>query len=241
MSLTTLDKIFIRSSVTVCRLELKKQALPTLEFVRWRKPRWVPRAKSKEFVLPKRQEYDPQESEWLRTTENHYRTQMKAIWQLIKLIPDQSLPNPSKKKADKEKMATASWQEMQDRMKYWNSRVAVTREEAENKMFQEKEDRLMGIIQQDHIIQQQFSEETLRRLKREKEVGFITPDNVEERLVECLEMTSDYDFAIDRDGVRVISLQDTETEKSGKKSEKTFDIEEVISVQQTDKQPDKTD
>lgn len=54
-------------------------------------------------------------------------------------------------------------------------------------------------------------------------------------------MTSDYDFAIDRDGVRVISLQDTETEKSGKKSEKTFDIEEVISVQQTDKQPDKTD
>ena len=74
-----MDKLF-QSSVKVCGLQSTRQVLPALEFVRWRKPRWVPRAKSREFVLFKRHEYDPEETEWLRRTENHYRTKMKAIW-----------------------------------------------------------------------------------------------------------------------------------------------------------------
>lgn len=47
--------------------------------------------------------------------------------QLIKLVPDQSLPNDLKKKADKEKIAKASWKEMEERMKDWNEQVALIR------------------------------------------------------------------------------------------------------------------
>ncbi|XP_062579075.1 uncharacterized protein LOC134240991, partial [Saccostrea cucullata] len=134
--------------------------------------------------------------------------------QLIKLVPDQSLPNPVKVKADKYKIAEASWQEMQERMKVWNSRVAVLREAAEEKRYQEKEGRLLGILGQEQVISEQFTEETIKRLNREKDVGFITPDNVEERLLASLETSADYDFAIDRDGVRVVDVQKTESKKS---------------------------
>ncbi|XP_061165904.1 small ribosomal subunit protein mS26-like isoform X1 [Saccostrea echinata] len=216
----SLINTLLKSGACVHGLESTRQALPVFDLVRWRKPRWVPRAKSKEFVLSKRPEQDPQEMEWLKTEENHYRTQMKAIWQLIKLVPDQSLPNPIKVKADKYKIAEASWQDMQERMKVWNSRVAVLREEAEAKKYQEKQGRLLGMLGQEQVISEQFTEETVKRLNREKEVGFLTPDNVEQRLLESLETSADYDFAIDRDGVRVVDVQKTETKKP-KEGEKT--------------------
>lgn len=37
------------------------------------------------------------------------------------------MPNDLKKKADKEKIAKASWKEMEERMKDWNEQVAMIR------------------------------------------------------------------------------------------------------------------
>lgn len=195
--------------------ESTRQALPVLDFVRWRKPRWVPRAKSKEFVLSKRHEYKPEETEWLRRTENHYRTQMKAIWQLIKLVPDQSLPNDLKIKADKEKIAKESWKEMEEIMKDWNVQVALIREAEQSKMNQQKQNKLLGWLNQEQLISEQFSEETLKRLQREKEAGFITPENMEQKLMESLETTADYEFALDKEGVRVINFDESTEKKQG--------------------------
>ena len=39
-----------------------------------------------------------------------------------------------------------------------------------------------------------------------QEVGFITPENMDQKLAESLETTVDYEFAIDREGVRVIKF-----------------------------------
>lgn len=205
----------LKYGVTFDSIECSRQALPVLDFVRWRKPRWVTRAKSKEFVLSKRHEYNTEETEWLRRTENHYRTQMKAIWQLIKLVPDQSLPNDLKKKADKEKIAKASWKEMEERMKDWNEQVAMIREAEQSKMNQQRQNKLLGWLNQEQLISEQFSEETLKRLQREKEAGFITPENVERKLMESLETTADYEFALDKEGVRVINFDESTEKKQG--------------------------
>ena len=45
-----------------------------------------------------------------------------------------------------------------------------------------------------------------------QEVGFITPENMDQKLAESLETTVDYEFAIDREGVRVIKF-DAETKQ----------------------------
>ena len=45
-----------------------------------------------------------------------------------------------------------------------------------------------------------------------QEVGFITPENMDQKLAESLETTVDYEFAIDREGVRVIKF-DGETKQ----------------------------
>uniref|UniRef100_A0A8W8IN82 Small ribosomal subunit protein mS26 n=1 Tax=Magallana gigas TaxID=29159 RepID=A0A8W8IN82_MAGGI len=158
----------LKYGVTFDSIECSRQALPVLDFVRWRKPRWVTRAKSKEFVLSKRHEYNTEETEWLRRTENHYRTQMKAIW-----------------------------------------------EAEQSKMNQQRQNKLLGWLNQEQLISEQFSEETLKRLQREKEAGFITPENVEQKLMESLETTADYEFALDKEGVRVINFDESTEKKQG--------------------------
>ena len=46
---------------------------------RWRKPRWIPQAKSKVFRIPKREEPNFEEAVELRRLHNIYRTQIRAI------------------------------------------------------------------------------------------------------------------------------------------------------------------
>lgn len=64
-------------------------------------------------------------------------------------------------------------------MKDWNEQVAMIREAEQSKMNQQRQNKLLGWLNQEQLISEQFSEETLKRLQREKEAGFITPENVE--------------------------------------------------------------
>lgn len=60
-------------------LNISRGSIPCMQQVRWRKPRWVPKAPSKIFVVREPTPIDPEEYAMMSTLYNHYRTRLKSI------------------------------------------------------------------------------------------------------------------------------------------------------------------
>ena len=74
--------ILLQISKPICCLRSANSAnsnVVNLVFVRWRKPRWVPKAKSKIYRVRTPTVFDPEEEEFKNKHLHIYQTELKSV------------------------------------------------------------------------------------------------------------------------------------------------------------------
>ncbi|XP_058807244.1 small ribosomal subunit protein mS26 [Phymastichus coffea] len=176
--------------------------------LRWRKPFWLPTAKSKVFRVPKRPQIPEDELKEIRRIYNNYRTCMKSIRNYFaeRVASKEVAQDP----VLIEKVEAEDFAKCSEINAAWNQEIALMREE---RLRKEKEIRDLQILQaienkklRDAEIIQSV-EKKVRQAKIEVKT-FVTQDNIDQAIEEALDNVTDYSKALDIDGTWY-------TEKSG--------------------------
>lgn len=172
-----------------------------LIFVRWRKPRWVPMAKSKLEIVPQRRPVVPWEEEFSKKHYPEYRTAIKALRCYFKQ-EQIALSETGAIMLEKAKREEEEFQQLLAENAEENERVAKIREAS----VQAEQDarilrRLKGMefLKQKRAVQAAKADEAVVILS-ERAKKFITPETLDHAIEECLNSLSNYDFAIDKNG-----------------------------------------
>jgi len=193
-----------------CAYEHK--ALPLVECVRWRKRRWAPIAKSKEFrPPPERKPKNPEEYEELKTRYAHYRTSMKAI-----RLYFQSERKRMEQQAVSEEVFAEKERKFQALLAIndkWNEDTKKIREERQAEEDIKTEDKTLA-----RLIKYEERREH-RRIRSEKLVEkeielvkeFFDMDNLDVEIEKVLNRRVNYNFAIDLEGNRHLEQADGST------------------------------
>lgn len=176
------------------------------ECVRWhRKPRWIPKAKSKLFKVPKRPDIPIGEKQELIRLNNNYRAQMRSISHYFEQkIQSQTTATEvieeQKRKEKEEYDCCVKENEM------WNAEVAKLREARLAKKEKETREEILRHLMEHEEQQKQLFEQAEAFVRQEKESSrtFITVDNIDEAIERALANPIDYNFAIDVEGNRYI-------------------------------------
>ncbi|XP_019626441.1 PREDICTED: 28S ribosomal protein S26, mitochondrial-like [Branchiostoma belcheri] len=174
-----------------------------LQFVRFRKPRHVPRAPSKANYVRKLTPIDPEEHTYLKTAYNNYKTHFRAVRNMFleeylarKRQEEGADTAKREKEEDEEHFRLMEWNRRENERMHQErlvreQRVALEREKADLETSIWKEQREQEIVEKmDELI----------RLEKEASQHFITLDNVEEAIESALSDPKNYNFAVDRDG-----------------------------------------
>jgi len=186
-----------------------------------RKPRWVPKAKSKLFKVPKRSELPEDEEKEILRLNNNYRNNIKSIRKyLIQehcIMYQASLDPEEILKHFKEDLKTCLVANDE-----WNIAVKATREKRLSDLLEGELDFARKRIEQESIKEEQIYElaEDLVRKEKGASVSFITPDNIDEAIDKALLETVDYNFAIDTNGEKILGRETRPIEEPGKVSVK---------------------
>ncbi|XP_059145317.1 small ribosomal subunit protein mS26-like [Physella acuta] len=187
---------------TVKNKILNVSTLHLIKSVRFRKPRWVPIAKSKEFYVRKPTPIDPVEYDMLNTRYNLYRAEVLSIRQFLKQQLSESAVNlKAQQKSDD--AADVAW--MAEQVKSWNKLVAVNREARQVKEMQKEEKRIAEFMAKKEENRLKVAKKAEILLLKNKEISSnfitdITKDKLDEEIERLLDSRSDYNFAITKTG-----------------------------------------
>lgn len=179
--------------------------------VRWRKPRWIPQAKSKIFKVPPKTVIPEDEKIELMRLTNNYKTQIKSIRRYLhgkyyRLGTFDTNVEEQRKQFEED---FASCVEINNK---WNDEQRVVREKRVAEELEEAlnvaRDRLELELKKREE-KQQLIEEIVRKEKEESK-NYITPENIDAAIERALATTVDYNFAINLDGEEI---KDFEHEK----------------------------
>ncbi|XP_065163032.1 small ribosomal subunit protein mS26 [Atheta coriaria] len=205
-------------------LQITSEPLSNLQSVRWRKPRWVPIAKSKIFRIPERPVVPEIETEEMKRLNNHYRTQIKSIRRYLtkqyEQATMQTVDPEVLKKAFEEDFAKCNalndeWNENQQKVR--EARYAKDLESdikiAEQRLTERKKINQEKFMQAEEIV------------KSQKAIAhtFITRDNIDAAIEKAISSEIDHNFAIDLEGNKIIGRH-TKPEPSK--------VDEKISIKQ---------
>lgn len=176
-------------------------ALAGLQTVRWRKPRWLPPAKSKMFKVPPRVTVPEEEEIEMKRLYNIYRTQVKAVRRHLR---DQFL-----RTSDTSEMAVKQSAEEEAEHQYLmeynhqeNLRVAALREERVKMEFEADLARIE--VSREKLAKKtlEAEEEALRIITETQELvkTFIKQEDLEKAIETALANPVDYNYAIDQEG-----------------------------------------
>ncbi|XP_077293754.1 mitochondrial ribosomal protein S26 [Arctopsyche grandis] len=169
----------------------------------YRKPLWLPVAKTKLFRIPKRPQIPTDEYEELKRVHAHYKTQMRAVRRYFwteYLAEKNSLTNiHSEKYLQEEEL------ELQKRFAAnddWNKQIAVDREAYIEESRKNTADRILNTIMKTEQINEKRSRHVEEQVQKQIELSstFITLENLDEAIDKCLKDAVDYNFAIDLQG-----------------------------------------
>ncbi|XP_060071272.1 small ribosomal subunit protein mS26-like [Ylistrum balloti] len=176
---------------------------PALTFVRWRKPRHVPKARSKIYVVRQPTPRDAEETELMKNCNRNYNTEMRAIRSHLNQVIEET--NKLKKvkmlthgKLDRER----EWTRMTTENERWNIRVAQNRE------LRQAKDAAVRLEEINRIKAVQDRRATRRHKEASERVAyeldqidkFITESNVDEVIDDVLDTSESYLFAVDLSG-----------------------------------------
>ncbi|CAG5121645.1 unnamed protein product [Candidula unifasciata] len=206
---------------------LKQQALlvsactsrtPLVQSVRFRKPPWVPVAKSKEFYVRKPTPVDQEEYEELKARYRFYRSEVDSVRQFLAQdlsarqhnLEDQDL------RADEAEVSL-----MMQHLQEWNTHVAAVRNERQLQEQLDHEQMLKERLANQEKQRMLDAERALAELE-EKEAAaasFIDPDKLDEAIEKLIDSRKDYNFAITKSGEKLFGeYPDRKTPESHKQS-----------------------
>ncbi|XP_071518855.1 small ribosomal subunit protein mS26 isoform X2 [Panulirus ornatus] len=178
-----------------------KRLIENRKFRRWRKPRWVPTAKSKIFRIPERKVFPKEELIELKRLHDRYNTMMRAVrrhlTEEIQRTSDTS-ELAMKKAADEE----LEHQRLMEYNQQENLRVASQREERIRKEFEADLARVEATKEKQAKITLQAQDEAIRLIAETQELvkTFIKREDLEDAIETALANPADYNFAIDEEG-----------------------------------------
>ncbi|KAL5021964.1 hypothetical protein ScPMuIL_001119 [Solemya velum] len=212
---------FIKSIFSKCNGTLITQTIrgpPKIlyQVIRWRKPRWVPRAKSKEFYVRRPTPVDPEERVELKIRYDHYRTAVKSVRSYIRKT---SLAKAQKEDDHliREQEEREDWERILLKNKQWNEDIAQARSvsvQHEKVYFPPK--------WKTQLLNNKFEmiPDVIKLLPvLEQSKGFITLENMDIEIEKLLNSRKDYNFAIDKFG----NVQAKESDTSVKRKHKAED------------------
>ncbi|KAL6435162.1 hypothetical protein ACFW04_005329 [Cataglyphis niger] len=169
--------------------------------IRWkRKPIWMPTAKSKVFRIPKKPVISVEEHLEIQRLYNNYRTYITSLRAYLAKVAKENevqFDQAAIKQAEEEDFQTCS--AINDE---WNAEVAKIREvRLANMREKRKESILQKLLQQEKQEEERrnYIDEQIRQIKMEA-VTFITAENVDAAIEECLTNIVDHNRALDLEG-----------------------------------------
>lgn len=173
--------------------------------VRFRKPRWLPRAKSKMFkVLPRRKIPIEEELE-LRRLHNNYRTIVRSIRTFLQ----KDLKEETEVALDHEALNKKFEEDLQKTLllnKEWAEQLKPIRENFMADLMKKKLDEALEKIEMKKMIRETDNakvEELVRQVKADSK-NFITAENIDEVIDKVIESTSDYNYALNLKGDKIV-------------------------------------
>lgn len=173
--------------------------------VRPRKPWGLGLAKTKWFKVPEMPQHDPDEWEELSRLGHRHRRFVDSIAQFCK-EENQKHAAGSAEAGQKSIEEDAEWAEGLLRIKQWNEEVAAKRNERLAQERKMKEEEIHQRILEEEKQQEQRLQEIEEYIRKEKElsVSYITPDNIDKTIEDCLEKVTDYNWAVDVRGRKYV-------------------------------------
>ncbi|XP_014661556.1 PREDICTED: probable 28S ribosomal protein S26, mitochondrial [Priapulus caudatus] len=173
----------------------------SLVFVRWRKPRWIPMAKSKLEYLPVKKPVDPWEADFMKKQMNHYRTTMKALRAYF-ACEQEALSATGTVMMEKARHEEDEFRALLEENARHNEHVAAMREK---RIADEQEARLLARMRGIEFAKQRRAEErehadSVIQHYQELAKTLVTAETCDEAIEQCLDDVIVYDFAIDQTG-----------------------------------------
>ncbi|KAJ8965177.1 hypothetical protein NQ314_004320 [Rhamnusium bicolor] len=187
--------------------------------VRWRKPIWLPVAKTKIFKVPPRTVIPEEEKVELMRLYNSYRTQIKSLRRYLtykyctKFLASE---DPEEQK----KIFEEDFARCIEINKKWNEEQNVLREKRVAEELEVNLDFARNRIELELIKQEEKLQKVEEIVRREKEQGksFITSENIDEAIEYALHNSVDYNFAIDLNGEKIFGRENNTQEVKQKVS-----------------------
>ncbi|XP_066586373.1 small ribosomal subunit protein mS26 [Prorops nasuta] len=188
------------SVLTMCRSGTCTKIIPTTVFkhsIRWRKPIWLPTAKSKMFRIPVRPDIPTEEFEEIKRLYNNYNTYMKSIRKYMgarEREMEVELDLEAINKVEEEDFAHCK--AINDE---WNNSIVLIRNERVAKASEQQKEQILQKLIEKEKRDAQIREKVLERLETVKEdaVTFITAENIDQAIEEALSNVIDHNAAID--------------------------------------------
>nr|CAH7763153.1 unnamed protein product [Callosobruchus chinensis] len=197
-------------------LAISGEAIPNhfkYQTVRWRKPRWVPKAKSKIFKVPQRPVVPEDEKLELMRLYNNYRTKVKSLRKYL-FSQHCTLLLASEDPEAQKKLFEEDHQRCIKINNDWNEKQSKLREEA---MAEELEAKLSYARKrlEDQLMKQDEKQKAIEEIvqhQKEASKDFILPHNIDEAIDRALENPVDYNFAITLSGEKIMGYENNKVE-----------------------------
>ncbi|KAG5896267.1 hypothetical protein JTB14_033564 [Gonioctena quinquepunctata] len=182
--------------------------------VRWRKPLWMPTAKSKVFRVPTRPVIPEDEKIELMRLHNNYRTQINSLRKFFyhkHNIRFLASTDPEEQK----RLFEEDFQSCTELNNEWNEKQRVLREEYFADRLQKELDFAKERIGLELIKAEENQEEIEEIVRREKGNAkyFISAENLDEAIENAIENPVDYNFALDSNGEQFCGRDNVFSEK----------------------------
>lgn len=179
--------------------------LHNIQSVRYRKPLWMPRAKSKMFKVHPRQVIPIEEELELKRLHNNYRTIVRSIRSHLELHWKEREEENIDHEAEMRKFEE-DFQKSLLLNKEWSEQLKVERESFFVNELQKKLDFELKRAEEAKM-DEQVELEQIEALVREVKANFkdfITADNIDETIDKVLESQEDYNYAINLEGEKIM-------------------------------------
>nr|CAI5853605.1 unnamed protein product [Callosobruchus analis] len=181
--------------------------------VRWRKPRWVPKAKSKIFKVPQRPVVPEEEKLEIMRLYNNYRTKVKSLRRYL-FSQHCTLLLKSEDPEEQKRLFEEDLQRCMKINNEWNEKQRELREQA---MAEELEAKLSYARKrlEDELIKQDEKLKAIEAIvqqQKEASKDFILPENIDEAIDKALENPVDYNFAITMNGEKIMGYENNKVE-----------------------------
>lgn len=185
-----------------------------LIFVRFRKPRWVPKAASKIYKVREPTPIDPVEYEKMAEWTRIYNTDRKSVRKYLNKYNEET-ERRRRIEAAEEPFEDA-YKTIQFKNSLWNNETAKIREAGMHEKAQVDKLRKQKLEERDQQEREEIRQIAMRKVVAAKEwsENYITEENLDDAIEELLDTRADHEFALHVDGSKSSESQTKDQNKT---------------------------